>query len=172
VCVCNVNSFYSSHIQFYQHFVTLLPSGHKIRPTRSTSSPCRILQRYISQHLTAYSRPAQECPAPSPNLHMCVRLSASIGYSSILGCNDTPIRNLLAFRRKFLLPSSSSKLSKAYLAPERGGSKLLQNLLHYSFVFSKHPSSWRLCQPPISPSVERWKRLFLKTGKRHDQLEE
>jgi len=111
--VCNVNSSCSSHFQFYQHFVTPLPSGQKIRPTRSPSSLCRILQQYICPHIIAYSRPAQECLAPEANLHMCVRLSASVGYSSILGCKDTPIRNLLAFRRKFLLPSSSSELSKA-----------------------------------------------------------
>jgi len=170
--MCNVNPFYSSHFRFYQHFDTLLSSGHKIQPIRSTSSLCRIPQRHISHHLIAYSRPAQEGPAPSANLQTCVRLSASSEYSSILGCNDTPIRNLLAFRRKLLLPSSSSKLSKAYLAPEPGGSKLLQNPLHYSFVFSKHPSSSRCCQPPVSPSVERWNRLFLKIDKRHDQLEE
>ena len=166
--MCNVNPFYSSPFQFYQHFVTLLASGHKIQPT----ALCHFPQQHISHHLIAYSRPAQECPAPSANLHTCVRLSASNGYSSIVGCNDTPIRNLLAFRRKLLLPSSSSKLSKTYLAPEPGGSKLLQNPLHYSFVFSNHPSSSRRCQPPISPSVERWNRLFLKTGKRHCQLEE
>jgi hypothetical protein len=96
-------------------------------------------------------------------------------HSSVLGCTDVLISNLLTFRRNLVLPSSGYKLSTAYSAPERGDSKLPQNVLWYSSYLSCTTGAdvlgGRLVRPVVTGGQAcSWNRASSVTSWQSDRL--